>query len=136
MPEPMMSEEERDDLIDRLPVDMPLWPDEEELARGHFTDRDWAWWRDTLGHPYATGHGFCRTCGPATPCLLGVFYDSVISSVIRELARLGALRKPGPAEHCVHDAGIHHRHHHTRVDGCPWCSETGTADDVPTGGLT
>ena len=40
-------------------------------------------------------------------------------------------------EHCVHDAGIHHRHHHTPVDGCPWCSsEAGTADTVQTGGLT
>lgn len=43
------------------------------------------------------------------------------------------------AEHCVHDAGIHHRHHHAPVDGCPWCSETGTADQpdtIKTGGLT
>ena len=42
-------------------------------------------------------------------------------------------------EHCIHDAGIHHRHHHTPVDGCPFpeCSEpTGQPDTVQTGGLT
>lgn len=31
-------------------------------------------------------------------------------------------------EHCIHDAGIHHRHHTRPVDDCPWCSDTGTAD--------
>ena len=35
-------------------------------------------------------------------------------------------------EHCVHDAGIHHRHHHTPVHGCPWCSSEAGTSDVPT----
>lgn len=88
----MLSEEERDDLIDRLPADMILWPVDEELS--WFPNRAYDEWRDTLGHPRAH-HGCCATCGCATSCTLGVFYDSVISSVVRELARIGALRKPG-----------------------------------------
>jgi hypothetical protein len=32
---------------------------------------------------------------------------------------------PGPAEpveHCTHDRNIHTTHHHTPIDGCPWCA--------------
>lgn len=29
---------------------------------------------------------------------------------------------PADVEHCVHDRAIHQHHHHTPVDGCPWCA--------------
>ena len=35
-------------------------------------------------------------------------------------------------DRCVHDAGIHHRHHTHPVPGCPWCSDTGVADQPDT----
>lgn len=93
--EPEWTEEERDDLIDLLPKDMILWPDDEELS--WFPNRNYDEWRDILGHPRAH-RGCCKTCGCAITCTLGAFHDSVISSVVRELARLGALRQPTPAD--------------------------------------
>lgn len=84
-----MTEEERDDLIDRLPDDMNVWEFEDELD--HFPGRDWSWWRAQLGHPHATGHGYCQTCGPGGPCLLAVFHGALITTVVRHLDRLGAL---------------------------------------------
>lgn len=118
-----MTEEERDALIDRLPTDtMILWPDDEELS--WFPNRNYEEWRDILGHPRAHS-GCCKTCGCAGTCLLGAFFDSVVSSVIRELDKLGAL-KPADVEHCVHSRAMHDRHHQQHVDGCPWCTQPGT----------
>jgi hypothetical protein len=81
MPEP------RWDLLDKIPDDMPI------------TDRDYhidpsltiAVWRDALGHPYAEGHGFCKTCGAGITCALMAFYDAVVHSTVRELEKMGAL---------------------------------------------
>lgn len=89
-----MTEEERDDLIDTLPDGMVLWPDEKELI--HFSTRNYEEWRDILGHPRAHP-GCCKTCGCATSCLLSVFYDSVVTSTVRELDKLGALKAPALA---------------------------------------
>lgn len=94
-PTPRLTEEQRDVLIDLLPAGMTLWADDEELP--HFADRTWAWWRETLGHPKAHT-ACCKACGCATTCLLGAFYDAVVSSVVRELDRLGALRTPDTRE--------------------------------------
>jgi hypothetical protein len=88
-----MTEDERDDLIDLLPKDMIVWNDDEELQHfGHATGR---WWLDNLGHP-ACGptHGCCKSCGCGGTCILGAFHDAMISSVVRELDRIGALKKP------------------------------------------
>ncbi|QDO02189.1 hypothetical protein FNV62_43545 [Streptomyces sp. RLB3-17] len=90
-----MTEEERDDLIDLLPMDMVVWNDEEELQHfGHATAR---WWMDTMGHPVAgPTHPCCKSCGCGGTCTLGAFHDAMISSVVRELDRIGALKKPDP----------------------------------------
>lgn len=47
---------------------------------------DW-YWRELLGHP-PSGHGYCRTCGPATSCLLGVYLEAVIETAIRRTLEL------------------------------------------------
>lgn len=85
-----MTEDERDDLIDRLPTDMTIWDPDDELE--HFGG-NYEWWRETLGHPRAHP-GCCRTCGCATSCMLGVFHGALIASVVRELDRIGALVPP------------------------------------------
>lgn len=85
-----MTEDERDDLIDQLPKNMILWSDDEELQ--YFPNRTYDEWRQILGHPVAgPTHHCCKTCGCGGSCLLGVFYDAVVSSVVRELDRIGAL---------------------------------------------
>lgn len=88
-----MTKEERDDLIELLPSDMILWGDDEELD--WWRDNPWTLqkWRRVLGHELAHP-GCCKKCGCATSCELGVFYDGVVSSVIRELDHIGALKKP------------------------------------------
>lgn len=86
-----MTEEERDDLIDLLPADMNIWDPEDELEV--FVGRDREWWANALGHPKAHP-GCCRTCGCAAPCFFQVYHDALISTVVRELDRLGALKKP------------------------------------------
>lgn len=86
-----MTEDERDDLIDRLPDDMILWAVDDELDWWQGDPWTYAKWREVLGHPRAHP-GCCRTCGCCTSCTLGVFYDGVVSSVVRELDKLGALR--------------------------------------------
>lgn len=98
-----MTEEERDDLVDLLPSGMVIWDDEQELAEGHFTDRDWAWWRDALEHPMAH-RSCCKTCGCAVTCTLAYFYTALISSTVRELDRIGALVKPSTAGTTVEEA--------------------------------
>lgn len=89
-----MTEEERDAVYDLIPSGMWIWGDDEE--RPHFSDADWEWWRNVLGHPKAHP-GCCKTCGCATSCLLSVFYDAMISSVLRELDVRGLLRPASEA---------------------------------------
>ena len=88
-----MNEDERDDLIDRLPKDMVVWAFEDELPDfQHATTR---WWMDSLNHPPAgPTHACCRSCGCGGACSLGAFSDALVASVVRELDRLGALRSP------------------------------------------
>lgn len=67
--------------------------------------------------------------------LSGGEYSAMALAVAMDLAEQAT--EPGPAEHCIHDRGIHHRHHTTPVDGCPWCEDAGTrVEGVETGGLT
>lgn len=85
-----MDEEARDDLIDRIPDDMVIWEDEDELGSFPWTLRKWL---DVLGHTRAHA-GCCTACGCATTCMAAAFYGSTVSSVVRELDRIGALRQP------------------------------------------
>ncbi|MEU9670366.1 hypothetical protein AB0E25_33295 [Streptomyces bobili] len=88
-----MTEEERDDLIDLLPKGMTVWSDEEELQ--DFRHATLPWWRDALAHPPSgPTHSCCKSCGCGGTCLLGAFEDALITSVVRELDRIGALKKP------------------------------------------
>lgn len=91
-----MTEDERDAIIDQLPKDMPVWTFEDELP--HFQHANLRWWRDNLNHP-ASGpsHSCCKTCGCGGTCTLGAFEDALITTVVRELDRLGALRNPDDA---------------------------------------
>lgn len=87
-----MTEGERDAILDLIPSDMIVWSDDAEL--GWFPNRNYDEWRNILGHPRAH-RGCCGTCGCASTCLLGAFYDAVITSTIRELDKLRLLK---PAE--------------------------------------
>lgn len=86
-----MTEEERDNLIDQLPTDFPIWDFEDELPT--FSHATWSWWREQLGHP-RTHRACCGTCGCATTCMASAFHDALVTSVIRELDRIGALKTP------------------------------------------
>lgn len=81
-----MTDEPRWDLINRIPDDMLIYSTDE----GH-EQWTWAQWRAALGHPYAEGHGFCKTCGAGGPCSLQAFHDALIMSTVRELAAMDAL---------------------------------------------
>lgn len=99
-----LTEEQRDDLSDLImPKGTPIWSDEEELAAGHFGHTTLAWWADTLGHPSAHP-GCCKTCGCATTCLFGAFYNSLVDTVLRELYRVGALVIPAAPDVAAGDA--------------------------------
>lgn len=88
-----MTEEERDDLIDLIPHGMTVWADEEELE--DFRHATLAWWREVLGHQ-ASGptHSCCKSCGCGGTCLLGAFENALVTTVVRELDKIGALRRP------------------------------------------
>lgn len=86
-----MSEDERDGLIDLLPSDANIWGPDDELEI--FVGRDREWWAAALGHPQAHP-GCCKTCGCATTCLFQLYHDSLVATVVRELNKLGALKKP------------------------------------------
>ena len=86
-----MTEDERLDLWDLLPEDAPIWADEEELPL--FGHANLHWWLEAVGHPSAHP-GCCKTCGCATTCMAGAFYDAVITTTLRRLDAIGALVKP------------------------------------------
>jgi hypothetical protein len=54
---------------------------------GHPLTGDADYWRTEIGHPLS-GHGYCRTCGPATSCLFGVYVDAVIETAVRRAVKL------------------------------------------------
>lgn len=86
-----MTQEERDAIIELLPEDMNIWEDDSELEA--FPGRTRTWWAEALGHP--TAHpGCCKTCGCATTCLHDAHHDALVSTILRELDNLGALKKP------------------------------------------
>lgn len=68
-------------------ANIPIWESDEELAEGHFTDRDLTSWLNTLGH--AKAHpGCCKSCGCCTTCLASAFFDAVTATAAR-IARGG-----------------------------------------------
>ncbi|MFD9950864.1 hypothetical protein ACFWYW_59100 [Nonomuraea sp. NPDC059023] len=85
-----MTEDERCDLIDLLPDGMVIWDDESELDAFPWGLRRWL---DVLGHR-KKHTACCEACGCATTCMAGAFHDALVSSVVRELDKLGALRQP------------------------------------------
>lgn len=87
-----MTEDERFDIEDLLPKSYPIWADEEEIP-GWAEKFNYGYWMETLGHPTAR-RGCCKMCGCATSCSLGVFHEAMVTSVIRELDKLGLLRSP------------------------------------------
>lgn len=104
-----VSQREQDFIFDLVPDEMVIWEDEEELK--HFGHATYEWWRkECLGHPRAHP-GCCKTCGCATTCLLGAFHDALISSVIRELSRIGVIRGIGTTDCPRVDAGEKHGEH-------------------------
>jgi len=82
-----MTDGPRWDLLEKIPDDMQIISHDND----HDAPLTIEVWRDGLGHPYAEGHGYCKTCGPAITCLLMAFYDAVMFSTVRELARMGGL---------------------------------------------
>jgi hypothetical protein len=100
-----VTEDERDDLIDLLPKDMAIWDDEDEIIAGHAADLDLTWWMNAIGHPKAHP-GCCKSCGCATTCMAGAFHAALVSSVVGELDRIGALQPittihlPGDGDCC------------------------------------
>jgi len=88
-----MNEEKRDAVYDLIPKDMVVWDSENELE--HFVHADMNWWMDQLGHAAKSPtHSCCNRCGCATTCLAGAFAEALISSVIRELDKIGLLKSP------------------------------------------
>ena len=73
------------DVIDKIPDDMDIYGSDHTEAPLKFDV-----WRAALGHPRAEGGSHCMTC-EVNPCFLMSFYDSVITSVIRELDKAGLL---------------------------------------------
>jgi hypothetical protein len=61
---------------------IPIWADDDELAAGHFLDRNLASWLDALGHPKAHP-GCCKFCGCATTCLARAFHEAVLMTAAR-----------------------------------------------------
>lgn len=72
------------DILDQIPDDLLLAADD-------MIPQPLEVWRDALGHVYAEGHGFCRTCGAGGPCILMSFYDAVMHTTVRELDKRGLL---------------------------------------------
>ena len=92
-----MNEEERDGIYDMLPNGMVIWGFDDELE--HFAHADMRWWLSALDHEQmAEGHPCCKKCGCATTCVAAAFHDSMISTVIRELDKLGLLKRPEKEE--------------------------------------
>jgi len=88
-----VTEEERDAVYDLLPKSMTLWDFEDEI--GHFGHATLDWWMEQLGHgPKSPTHSCCKSCGCATTCLAGAFYEATVSTVLRETDRLGLLKNP------------------------------------------
>lgn len=85
-----MTPDERYDLIDLLPDDMVIWDDDEELSAFPWDLRKWL---DVLGHKKAHP-GCCKACGCATTCMASAFHEALITSVVRELDKLGVLHAP------------------------------------------
>jgi hypothetical protein len=85
--------EPRWDQIDRIPDDMQIYGND-------WSEDQWTLskWREALGHPAVTSHGYCQTCGPGTTCMLMAFFDAVLMSVVRELDATGQLVSPQPKE--------------------------------------
>lgn len=92
-----MTPEERQRIADALP-DHPEMGPEMRTPEGY---QYWKDWRARLGHPYATGHGHCLTCGPATTCLLLAFREVLTESILESVDRMGIL-KPLGGEDCTH----------------------------------
>lgn len=88
-----MNEEQRDRLYDLLPVStMTVWTDDEELEHLPY---DVKYWADVLGHPRTARDGkACATCGNGMTCVQAAYEEALITSVIRELDKIGALNNP------------------------------------------
>lgn len=69
-------------------------------------------------------------------CLQWIGRD--VGTVHRDDIARAAIAAMPPAEHCIHAADIHRRHHtaDNPVDRCPWCTGGTRVDGVETGGLT
>ncbi|TQS30025.1 hypothetical protein [Microbispora sp. KK1-11] len=97
-------EEFRDRLFDALPDQMTIWADDAELEQ--FADWDLGKWMHALGH-HRVHTACCDRCGCAVTCTGGAFYDAVVSSVLRELDRMGALREPFPPASTTEETDPH-----------------------------
>jgi hypothetical protein len=86
-----MEEEYRDDIYDNLPLTkMKIWPNDDELE---IFGKDIYEWAELLGHPrHSETHYCCRTCGCATTCIYGLFFDAMVSTVLRELDKADHLK--------------------------------------------
>lgn len=85
-----LTEDQRDDVFDLVPKDMVIWGDDEELP--HFGHMRYAQWAESLEHPQRE-RGGCRRCIGGT-CMANAFYDALVTSVIRELDKIGLLKEP------------------------------------------
>lgn len=97
-----MNEHDRLSLEDYLQSNMILWADDDELNWWPTDPWTFKKWMRVLEHEQKDC-GCCKKCGHATTCLASLFRDSVVTSVIRELNRIGALRMPPAAEQFTED---------------------------------
>lgn len=86
-----MSQETRWDLYDKLNVlELKIWPNDEEREDFGKTYFEWS---EMLGHPpYRKEDGTvvgCKTCGRGGTCILDLFFEGVIETIMYRLEELG-----------------------------------------------
>lgn len=82
-----MDEGQRDEIIDSLPKDMKIVDADDDIPLVPGTLKSWG---GALGHAVGDDRR-CEDCGPGITCVFLAFYDSVFSSVVRELDKQGLL---------------------------------------------
>lgn len=83
------------------------------------------------------GHGLRRALAVAAVDAAVHASGAWLPLSVRQAVADAVLAAIDPAlEHCIHHVDIHHRHHRSPIDGCPWCAAGTRVDEIETGGPT
>lgn len=115
-----MDQKKRDEIWDQVPLDFPIVDADDEVERitqaGGGTIQSWG---AEAGHDI-DGALDCHTCGKGGPCPFIEFYDSVVSSVVRELDKIGAL-VPTRLDETLYPEDMQRGDATVSADMCPNC---------------